>query len=418
MKWISFVSRVCLVAVIGLLTTYGKVHAVFIPVACPDASPVLQNAIDAAVPGDVISITGVCVENVLIRNKDDIRLSGATATDGIKGRVIVVGTQLVQFTNMTVKDCTISRCSGIGAFQGASILLDRVTSSGHLRRGVLVTDHSFAQINRGTITNNGREGIRITRNFGAVIEGDPTITTVSNNGRDGLLVSGGSFVNIENSTFSNNGQRGLHFNNNSTGELENIVISSNTRTALTVSDSGFVFLEDSMITSDIPDSAANRGGVLVNRRGVLRLRGNTITNTADEPGGGSAIRVLAGSFLRQGRGLDIITSTNGRALGVSNQSQADLRDFTLTGNITVERHALLRLRKDTNGTVYGNIVLQRDSAIAFTLEGSGSVTVNGTVTCLDTESSADFEDQTAIDIVGGDGNAMDCSGYGPGNSGP
>ncbi len=63
-------------------------------------------------------------------------------------------------------------------------------------------------------------------------------------------------------------------------------------------------------------------------------------------------------------------------------------------------------------------MLQRDSAIAFTLEDSGSVTVNGTVTCLDTESSADFEDQTAIDIVGGDGSAMDCSGYGPGNSGP
>ncbi|MCZ6742903.1 MAG: right-handed parallel beta-helix repeat-containing protein, partial [Alphaproteobacteria bacterium] len=303
---------------------------------------------------------------------------------------------------------------GLFMGSGSSALISNSTFSYNGRVGFFVDSGSSALISISTFSNNGREGIFADSGSSASIED----STVSDNGRNGIVARGGSSVVIEDSTVSDNGRNGLLFEENSTGEIEDIVISGNTRRALTVSDNGYVSVEDSTITSDIPDSAANRGGVLVNRRGVLRLRGNTITNTADEPGGGSAIRVLAGSFLRQGRGLDIITSTNGRALGVSNQSQADLRDFTLTGNITVERHALLRLRKDTNGTVYGNIVLQRDSAIAFTLEGSGSVTVNGTVTCLDTESSADFEDQTAIDIVGGDGNAMDCSGYGPGNSGP
>jgi parallel beta-helix repeat protein len=318
---------------------------------------------------------------------------------------------------MTVRDCTSpSSCSGINASTGASLTLNSVTSSGHRRRGVLVFDNGFARITGGTFTSNGRDGILITDGSRGRISG----ATITDNDRHGVNVSFGSSLNLSNSTITNNDRNGVNLTGNSTGEIDGNTISGNIRRSIGVADNGHARVEANVITSDIPDSAPDRGGILVNRNGILFLGGgNTITNTTNEAGGGVAITLLAGSFLRQGDpGHDTITSVNGLALDMSNQSQAELRNFTLSGDISVNRHGLLRMRKDTNGVVNGDIEIRRDSAVSFALAGSGSVAVNGAVTCLDAESSADFAGQTAVDIVGGDGSAMDCSGYGPGNSQP
>lgn len=408
---------VAALAFIGLFVQPSNVTAAVINVACPGVPNVLQTAINVAAPGDTIIITGNCAENVFI-GIDFLTLTGSTAGDGVDGTVTMIGARGIALTNMTVKNSTGPNGNGITVLDGGVLRLVGVTISGHSRTGVRVLEYSFFRITGGTITDNGRQGVLVSGSSRANFSG----VSITLNTREGVSVAGGSSVFIGNgSMISDNGRDGLRVTQNSTGQIDDVTISGNGRRSIQLFDSGFVTARNSDILSNIPDSASSPGGVFINRGSNLRLGGgNIIGNTAVEPGGGTAITVLAGSVLRQGPqgGPGVINSTAGRGLAVIDHSYADLRDFTLTGDVRVLRHSLLKLRKDTNGLVTGNIEVARDSAVSFALEDSGSVVVTGTVTCADTESSADFPGQTAADIVGGNGKELDCSGYGPGNSQP
>jgi len=184
-------------------------------------------------------------------------------------------------------------------------------------------------------------------------------------------------------------------------------ISGNGRTSIFINQNSYLGLRDSDVLGN---------GIRVAFGSVLAMKGgNTVTRT----GGGTAIIVRDGAMMEVQAGAgNSITSVGGTALRVRAQSMATLDSFTIEGAVVVRRHSFLSLSKDPVGVVIGNISVEKDSAISFGLEGSGSVEVTGTITCTDTESSVDFDGQSASDIVGGEGNEMHCSGYGPGNSAP
>ncbi|MDX1484930.1 MAG: right-handed parallel beta-helix repeat-containing protein [Alphaproteobacteria bacterium] len=375
-------------------------RALVVDVVCPGGGSELQNAIDNAGPGDTLQITGVCAEDVFI-GVDELTIRGKNnPTEGVEGNVSIRAARRIELRDMTVRDCILpgpGRCTGIIIDSGAQVLILNVTVSGHEGTGVSVTNGSVVEISGSLIDGNQRVGINLNTGASARVTGGSAVT---GNGRNGISVGG-----------------------NATAVLSGITVADNARRSLSASDNGFVIAEQSTFASDVPDGA-NDGGVLVNRAGALVLDGgNTVTNTA--AAGGRALTVFAGSFLRQGGGdaHDTITSSNGLALIVQDKSLADLRTFTLTGDIRVDRDSLLRLRKDApdadvaNGTVTGSILVRRDSAINF-VQAEGPVTVSGTVTCADAESSVDLGGQSAAAIVGGDGSELACSGYGPGNGQP
>ena len=402
-----WLSRLSVFAVVGLFVQPGAAMAA--NVDC-NAGGNLQSAINGAVPNELIVITGNCAENVFIRT-DGLSFTGATPADGVDGSISVAGAIRIQMVAMTVKNST---SNGVAVFEGGSVLFLNVTITGHSRAGVLVVDNSLARVINGSIDNNVRQGALISGNSRATFSN----VDVTNNGREGISAFETSSISVrQSSIISDNTGDGLRVRQSSYGRLEDSTVSGNGR-PFQLFESSSMTIARNVISSDVADVPGTTGGILVNRGSTLRLAGgNTISNTA-APDPGTAVSVLANSMLRQGPGgaPDAISSTSGLALNVANMGQADFRDFTIAGLTTVNRHSLLRLRKDATGLVTGDIEIQRDSAINFGLAESGSVQVTGTVTCLDKESSADFPDQTAADIVGGNGEELDCSGYNVGNN--
>ncbi|MBT5051579.1 MAG: right-handed parallel beta-helix repeat-containing protein [Rhodospirillaceae bacterium] len=406
MKSTFWLSRLSVFAVVGLFVQPGAAMAA--TVDC-NAGGNLQAAISGAVPNEPIFITGNCAENVFIRT-DGLSFSGNTPADGVDGSISVAGAIRIQMHGMTVKNST---GNGVIVTEGGSVLFLNVTITGHSRAGVLVLDNSLARIINGSIDNNTRQGVFLSGSSRVTLSN----VDVTNNGREGVSAGEGASVSVRNSsTITDNTGDGLRIIQNSFGRLDDSTVSGNGR-PIQLFDAGVLSMARNVISSDVADIPGSTGGILANRNSTLRLGGgNIITNTA--AAGGTAISAAGGSHIRQGdAGAPAsISSTSGVAVNVTNMSQVDLRNFTLSGLTVVNRHSLLRLRKDDTGLVTGDIEVGRDSAVNFGLIESGSVQVTGTVTCMDTESSADLPNQTAVDIVGGDGEELDCSGYNAGNN--
>lgn len=354
------------------------------------------------------AINGNSGQGVLVSGNSRIGLvNGASITDNAAGGVLVL-----DGSSFSINGGSITNNSGQGiSVSGSSrASVDDAGISLNSREGVLVTEGSSFFINAGTITNNGRQGILVSGSSRASVDhADVTL-----NSREGVLVTEGSSCSIRNSSnLTDNGRDGLSVTENASALIDDITISGNGRRAIQAFDRGFVRANSSHIQSDQPDTSPYLT-ISIRRGSSLRLGGdNTVLNTAAD--GGTAITITGGSTMRQSTlgssGKDVISSTAGQVLGVTDQSFADLRNFELTGGVQVNRHSLLSLRKDPNGVVTGNIEVLRDSAVSFGLEEFGSVNVAGTVTCLDTESSVDLENQTAADIVGESGWGLRCTDY-------
>lgn len=407
MRWFYGTLQLCVVSVAALFVQPGNVLAV--NVNCPAPAGTLQTAIDNAFPDELVFITGNCAENIIIR-RDRVFLGGANPTDGVDGRVLVDGASRIGLSNMTVKNAF---GNGVAVVGGGAVSLFNVIVTGHSSAGVGVFDNSFARITNGSVDNNTRQGVLLLGSSRVTLSN----VDVTDNGREGVSAGEGSSVSVrDSSTVVDNTGDGLRLSQNSHGRLDDSTISGNGR-PIQLFDAGVLSMARNVISSDVADVPGTTGGILANRNSTIRLGGgNSITNTA--AAGGTALSAAGGSFIRQGQtgAPASIISTNGVALNVANMSQVDLRNFNLSGQTVVSRHSLLRLRKDDNGSVTGDIEIGKDSAVNFSLADSGSVQVSGTVTCLDTESSAGFPDQKARDIVGGNGKKLKCSGYGPGNS--
>jgi nitrous oxidase accessory protein NosD len=128
-------------------------EAVMINVDC-DTGGVLQTAINAASPGDIISVTGTCNENVTIPPpKTALTLDGGgTAT--IKGPNLTKTTITVLGRVITIKRFTISGgYDGIQVVLNASATIDNNTID-ICNNGIIVAAGSYASIINNTISNN------------------------------------------------------------------------------------------------------------------------------------------------------------------------------------------------------------------------------------------------------------------------
>jgi hypothetical protein len=407
----------------------------------------------------------VCTENVVISpNKNNIVIRGVATdgTDGVEGTFSIAGAQNISFENLTVRNASTASFNsgnGITVSGAGTVSLYEVTVRNNSRIGVGVFDHSFLTMNHSQITLNGRQGInavggsRVTV-FGSDITNNDregvslfhasslsiavsgsTTSKINDNKREGIRAQLGSSVfvagfsrgdidiDIEIKNNGSDGNREALDLSASTAQIDDVTISGSFGRPVIMSDGSILRVFDSVIESDIADvPGGSTGGILVNRGSILTLGGNnTVSNVAAAPGG-TAISVANASSFRSSRtgtrDEDEISSTNGRALNISSSSLGDLRNFELKGLMRIVNQSTGRLRKDTIGVVYGDIEVARDSVISFVPTQEGSVQVTGTVTCADTESSADLADQSAADIVGGNGKNLDCSGYGPANSKP
>jgi parallel beta-helix repeat protein len=210
--------------------------------------PNITAAVNAAVFGDTINVSGTCTEIVaILANKSNITLNGGgiatiTCPPGLcatTGNVVILG------KTITIRGFDITGgMAAIQVVQGASATINGNNIYGTQKNGMLVTMGSFAIIVNNAIHDTGlnpdypnttgievsdnasawigvsspantgaspnvihdnHNGIRVRRSASAVIVGNE----VSNNTDDGIQVLEGSVADIAGNIIDGNGQNGI-----------------------------------------------------------------------------------------------------------------------------------------------------------------------------------------------------------------
>ena len=252
------------VAVSGLLDQTPKGLAFVtittsnLSVTCPGQS--LQSAINSAVPGDTVTVSGTCSENILVRNeKQRITIDGAGAGAGTKATINGTAgspTVNVRGKGILLQNFTITGGSnGIYVNRGSNAVINNNTIQNSNGNGVVVDELAFSVITNNTIQNNPEAGVVVSENSAARIgfnldsESSASANTIQNNAGRGITVDNGSSARIIGNTISGNGQEGVVVERDSSADIASNAINSNQSDGVIVeSDSSVMLGEDSGTT--------------------------------------------------------------------------------------------------------------------------------------------------------------------------
>jgi len=175
-----------------------------------NAGQTIQAAVNVSNPGDALLVSGVCNENVLIREEiHRITLDGQGSAT-INGPDPTSSTINTRGQGITIRGFTISGDeTGILVARGGTALVDGNTIQNVGTNGILVGQHSSARIVNNTIQNNPENGILVNENSSARIGFVNTDDVAASpnmilmNGENGILVTRSSNSRIVGNTISN-----------------------------------------------------------------------------------------------------------------------------------------------------------------------------------------------------------------------
>lgn len=219
-----FAASVWFVQSVGIAAT--------VSIDCSSAS--LQAAIDNAKPGDTVTVSGTCNENVRIPEQfAKITLDGGKAAT-INGPDPNRHSIEVRGRGITVKGFTVTGGrSGIAVGWGGSALIDGNTIQNTGAHGLTVHHGSSVSIINNVIQRNARIGIEVTENSSARIGimGPPDraarTNTIQNNGQEGIYVFRSSTAFIVGNQINDNRRTGIRVDRASHAEIASNTISSN-----------------------------------------------------------------------------------------------------------------------------------------------------------------------------------------------
>ncbi len=135
--------------------TSAQGQAAAVNVKC-DKDKTIQAAVDDAVDGDIIEVSGTCTEIVTITT-DGITVRGGSGT--LMGGIIVDGAQRVVIDNLTIDGSTnAERLDGVRAQNNAQVTVRNSTIQNHTRNWVVIVAASSGLIEVNTITVNEADG--------------------------------------------------------------------------------------------------------------------------------------------------------------------------------------------------------------------------------------------------------------------
>ena len=228
------ISRTIKIVVVSawILPGWASVNAATINIACPGQT--LQSGIDAANPGDTVSVTGACVENIIIRNEKQrftISGSGGASVTGASSSSPVFN---VRGKGIVIQGFTISGGSNtVWVNRGSNAVIDNNTIQNGTFRGILVSNNAFAVITNNTIQNNTLDGIQVAdtgnANIGFNLGTDTSASpnTITGNGDRGIQLSRGGSARIMGNTISNNASDGILVNRLSVADIASNTINGN-----------------------------------------------------------------------------------------------------------------------------------------------------------------------------------------------
>jgi len=241
--------------------------AATIPVDC-GAEGSLRSTLPTLKPGDVMSISGTCRENIVIPSDvHDITVDGQgkttiAATDVRQPAIQVLGREI------TLKGLTVTGGQfGIAINRGATAIVENNIMEGAAISGLEISQNSFGRIVNNTMRRNKVNGILVlgsaSAHIGVLQTGDraPRPNIVENNGADGIMVVRSSTARIIGNRLTGNGRTGLTVQQASHADVAGNTISGNGEDGIRVRGNSGVNLADSaMRVFEQPNTTAVPNG--------------------------------------------------------------------------------------------------------------------------------------------------------------
>jgi nitrous oxidase accessory protein NosD len=264
-----------------------------VSVNCPADS--LQTAINQALPGNSVLVSGTCRGNVLIRNeKQRVTLDGGgiAILDGADPNSPVLN---VRGKGILIQGFTITGGrNGIEVNRGSNVVINNnviQASGGH---GILVNQLAFAVITNNTIQNNPRAQVMISEESSARIgfnDESETLASpnaIQNNGVGVMVIRSSSARVIGNAIFSNGGD-GFMVTTRSSADISDNAIDNNGGLGIFVGENSVAQLGEDSGTSiyQLPNTTSSNnggfgvactgGGIVDGRLGTLNGAGGVST---------------------------------------------------------------------------------------------------------------------------------------------
>jgi parallel beta-helix repeat protein len=176
----------------------------------------VQAAVNAANPGDTVSVSGTpCNENVLIRN-DKVRVflvgsGGATITGNSNSPTLDIRGKAISVSGFMITGGS----NGIEVHRGSNAVINDNVIENMGGSGIVVYEVGFAAITNNTIRNNTGRGIMVSGNsnanigFNSATDSSASPNTIQNNGEEGIAITGFASARIAGNTISGNGSDGI-----------------------------------------------------------------------------------------------------------------------------------------------------------------------------------------------------------------
>lgn len=329
----------------------------------------------------VIDFTGTCIENIEILN-DGTKITGTDPTTNvIDGDVQIDGVQRVSLENFTIEG-NLHIPDGAAALvrsveMHSSVTIERMATA--TMEGVEISDSD------GGLVIGANANLEMLKN-----PGDNARSSI-NNISGGIFIVDGARVLIRDTDIGATAF-GIQIARGANARFRDVTIApatvddadSSCNPICIFSNSSARF-DDTSIITDTEDPGIG-GALTVFRHSFALLNGTTsITNTGNQP----AIAVTSHSSLRQ-RNFGVAAVKLEGGVFVGTMSEVDIRAADIEGDVTVDLHSVFRLGLPDFGGIPEQTELDGDATVArdsaFIIEDP-QVTVQGTITCLDKESS-------------------------------
>lgn len=258
----------------------------------PDDFSTIQEAVNAANPGDTIYVRAGTYHEIVTINKNNLALTGenkhTTIIDGGGGTdrtVLVDNADNVEINGLTIQNSydgiylydssfgtvsgnIITTCASRGIILSCSSF---ITISGNTltsnHDGIELYKSSFITISGNTITNS-RFGIGISSSFGNTFS-ENTIT----NSEDGLYIWNSSYTTASGNTITNSASRGISLSNSSYCNVSENTITFSAIQGILLSSSFSNTISENTLTS-------NYAALQLYRSSYATVSGNNITNNS------------------------------------------------------------------------------------------------------------------------------------------
>jgi parallel beta-helix repeat protein len=202
----------------------------------------IAKALDKARPGDIVFVSGVCVENVeLGEGLFGVTLEGGgTAT--IAAADPTLDTVRIYADEVVIRGLTITGGrDGVNLRGANSVLIAGNVIEHNLNHGIDIHRNSMGMVIDNTIRTNGRNGILVFENsvgrigFSEFTSSVTGTNTIEHNGINGIFVTRSSTADIAFNTIQMNGAAGVSIERGSHADVRVNAISQNTTDAVAVS---------------------------------------------------------------------------------------------------------------------------------------------------------------------------------------